>query len=114
MRWMLALLFAFATSASVAQGSDPFTRSSQWTASESWGKSTPTYTFEPTGTFKSSDWDNGRGRGSWIRAGKTFLMIWPQYDGVVYQGTIEGTEIRGTAYTRDGSTIGTFVLRLIR
>src|SRR5262245_56996926 len=105
MRWMLALLFIFAAWAGVAQGSDPFARTSRWTVTESWGRASLTYTFEPRGTFKSSHWDNGRGQGTWTHAGKTFVMIWPQYGGVLYQGAIEGEEIRGTAYNRDGSTI---------
>ncbi len=115
MRWMLVLFFTLATWTAVAQvsTSDVFARTGQWRATESWGKVPHTYTFEPKGTFKSSDWDNGKGQGTWTHAGKAFVMIWPQYGGVLYQGVIEGEEIRGTAYNQDGSTIGTFVFHLM-
>jgi hypothetical protein len=111
---MLALFLTLLACASAAQIPDPFVSTSHWEATESWGKNPLTYTLEPQGTFKSSDWDNGRGQGTWTHAGKTFVMIWPQYRGVLYQGSIEGEEIRGTAYNQDGSIMGTFVFRLVR
>ena len=117
MRWMLALFFVLAAWTSSAQTPDSglFGRTVQWSVTESWNKDRPlTYTFEPKGTFKSSDWDNGKGQGTWTHADKLFVMIWPHYGGVLYQGTIEGQEIRGVAYNRDGSTVGKFVFRLIR
>lgn len=114
MRWLFCAFLTLTASASSAQVPDAFAQAARWTASETWNSQPLVYTFEPNGTFKSSDWDNGKGQGTWTRAGKMFVMIWPHYSGALYSGTIDGQEIRGTAYRRDGSAIGTFVFRLAR
>ena len=97
-----------------AAASDPFDKTVQWSAVESWNSDKLVYTFEPNGTFKSSDWDNGKGQGSWTLDGNSLIMMWPLYDRAIYRGTMSGGVIRGTAHTRDGSPIGTFEFRLLR
>jgi hypothetical protein len=115
MRWLFAcLLVVMAWTGSVqALTKDSFSQTAQWNVRESWNKDELVYTFYPNGTFRSSEWDNGRGQGTWSRSGQQLTMLWPKY-GAFYRATIDEGEIHGTAYFADGRKMGTFIFRLIQ
>lgn len=112
---ILALCVLLGAGPSWAQSaSNPFAGTTRWSASESWNSDKLVYTFQSNGQFRSSMWDGGKGQGTWTRNGNSLVMTWPRYDRVVYRGTIEGGEVRGSAVDRSGVSFGTFVLRLIQ
>ena len=117
MRWLSAFLLLLVASANSAQAAspDPFAKTVQWSAVESWSKNKAelVYTFRPDGTFTSSDWAEGKGQGTWSRDGDQLVLIWPKYDHAFWRGTINGAEVRGTAYGGDGKKKGSFVLHLM-
>jgi hypothetical protein len=104
-------LAAWAGSAQAAEA--PFSEKSDWSVEESWNSDTLVYTFYPNCMFRSSDWDGGKGLGTWSVDGKQLIMSWPQY-GATYRATMRGDVIRGTAYFEDGRKMGTFTLRRMR
>jgi hypothetical protein len=116
MRWLAEILLMLMASAGsmppVTQ--DPFTQTAKWSAQESWNnEESLVYTFQPDGTFTSSDWDGGKGQGTWELGSQGLTMRWPQY-GAIYCGIIGDGEIRGIAYSGDGRLMGTFIFHAVR
>jgi hypothetical protein len=111
---IVVICLTLATGCAWAQSEgNPFAHQTKWNAEESWNKDRLVYTFEPTGTFRSSKSDGGKGQGTWMRDGNAFVMVWPRYDGVIYVGTIGDREIKGSGFSSNGKSFGAFVLRLI-
>jgi hypothetical protein len=115
MRWLVAFLLMLAdwTGSAPAVTQDPFAQTATWNVQESWSEQRLVYTFQPDGTFTSSDWDGGRGQGTWQLGGQGLTMRWPRY-GAIYCGIIGDGEIRGIAYSDDGRLMGTFVFHPVR
>jgi len=114
-RVVLFVILGLAAGAALAQGADNlFSRQTRWAVEESWHKDKLVYTLEADGTFRSSLESGGKGVGRYMRDGRAFVMVWPRYDHAVYVGTIGEREIRGSGYSNDGKSFGTFVLRLMQ
>jgi hypothetical protein len=115
MGWLVAFLLTLADWTGLGQAvtQDPITRTPKWSVQESWNKESLVYTFQPDGTFASSDWDGGRGQGTWQLGDQGLTMRWPQY-GAIYCGIIRDGEIRGIAYSGDGRLMGTFIFQPVR
>ena len=110
-----ALILCLVAGVAWAQGGDKlFARQTRWSVEESWHKDKLVYTLEADGTFRSSLESGGKGVGRYMRDGRAFVMVWPRYDHAVYVGTIGEREIRGSGYSNDGKSFGTFVLRLMQ
>ena len=103
----------FGLGLSLAEAADPFDGDSKWRVEESWHGNVLEYTFDAGGTFKSSDWDDGKGFGSWVVDGDELIMMWPRYERAIYRGRITGNEIVGTAHWQGGKELGTFTFRLV-
>lgn len=110
----IIVILCLAAGVAWAQGGDTlFSRQTRWAVEESWHEDKLVYTLEADGTFRSSLESGGKGVGRYMHDGSAFVMIWPRYDHAVYVGTIGEREIRGSGYSKDGKSFGTFVLRLI-
>lgn len=88
-----------------------------WRAYETWNADELVYSFSADGRFVSSDWDEGRGRGSWRCEGRKVTMAWPHYADAVYYGrfsTFGAARVEGDAFFADGARMGGFVLWRLR
>jgi hypothetical protein len=109
---MAALILGLVAGVAWGQSDNLFARQTRWSVEESWHKDKLVYTLEPDGTFRSSS-AGGKGVGRYMRDRNALVMVWPLYDNAVYVGTIGDREIRGSSYSKDGKSYGTFVLRLM-